>query len=49
MPTEEQLIQDHFTDLEMQTLGYVMFVLNMYDNIEEIKKIVQARIDKLSN
>lgn len=48
MPTEEQIIQNYFTDLELQTLGYMMFVLNTCNSIDEVKEIVQKRIDKLN-
>lgn len=48
MPTEEQIIQNYFKEVQLETLGYLMFVLNTSNSIEEVKKIVQTRIDKLS-
>ena len=48
MPTEEQIIDNYIADMQLEVLGYLMFVLNTSNSLEEVKEIVQARIDKLS-
>lgn len=48
MPTEEQIIDNYIADMQLEVLGYLMFVLNTSNSLEEVKEIVQTRIDKLS-